>query len=99
MAELGESARAAHAEVGQRVAEFHLDQLFTVGRQAGEIATAARRGGLRTVVEIPEVEMAVRAIRDFAQPGNVVLIKASRSMRLERISEALRTTLEKNSRD
>jgi UDP-N-acetylmuramoyl-tripeptide--D-alanyl-D-alanine ligase len=95
MAELGESSRAAHAEVGRRAAEFHLDQLFTVGRQAGEIATAARRGGLQTVVEIPEVEMAVSAVREFARPGDVVLIKASRAMRLERITEALQTKLEK----
>jgi UDP-N-acetylmuramoyl-tripeptide--D-alanyl-D-alanine ligase len=91
MAELGESSRAAHAEIGQRAAEFRLDQLFTVGRQAGEIATAARRGGLQTVVEIPEVETAVRIVREFARPGDMVLIKASRAMRLERIAEALRT--------
>jgi UDP-N-acetylmuramoyl-tripeptide--D-alanyl-D-alanine ligase len=91
MAELGESSRAAHAEVGQRAAEFHLDQLFTVGRHAGEIATAARRSGLRTVVEISEVETAVHAVREFARPGDVVLVKASRAMRLERITEALRT--------
>ena len=91
MAELGESSQAAHAEVGRRAAEFHVDQLFTVGRQAAEIASAARRGGLRGVVETPEVETAVRAVRDFARPGDVVLVKASRAMRLERIAEALRT--------
>lgn len=95
MAELGESSQAAHAEVGRRVAEFRLDQLFAVGRQAEEIATAARRGGLQTVVEIPEVEKAALAVREYARPGDVVLIKASRAMRLERISEALRATLEK----
>jgi len=94
MAELGETSRAAHAEVGQRAAEFNLDTLFAVGRQAGEIASAARDGGLQTVVEIPEVETAVRAVREFAKPGDVVLIKASRSMRLERISEALKTKVE-----
>jgi UDP-N-acetylmuramoyl-tripeptide--D-alanyl-D-alanine ligase len=91
MAELGESSREAHAEVGQRVAEFHLDQLFTVGREAGEIAVAARRGGLKTVVEISEVETAIHTLREFARPGDVVLVKASRSMRLERITEALQT--------
>jgi UDP-N-acetylmuramoyl-tripeptide--D-alanyl-D-alanine ligase len=90
MAELGEASSAAHAEIGQRAAEVHLDQLFAVGEHAGEIATAARRGGLQTVTEIPEVELAVRAVREFARPGDVVLVKASRSMQLERISEALR---------
>jgi UDP-N-acetylmuramoyl-tripeptide--D-alanyl-D-alanine ligase len=90
MAELGASSRAAHAEVGRRVAEFRLDTLFAVGRQAGEIASAARHGGLAAVVEFPEVEEAALAVRDFARPGDVVLIKASRSMRLERISELLR---------
>jgi len=99
MAELGESSRAAHAEIGQRAAEFHLDQLFTVGRQAGEIALAARRGGLQMVVEIPEVETAVLAVREYARPGDVVLIKASRAMRLERITEALRAKPEKVPRD
>jgi len=95
MSELGATSRAAHAEIGQRAAESRLDQLFTVGQQAGEIATAARRGGLRTVVEIPEVETAVLAVREFARPGDVVLVKASRSMRLERITDALRAKTEK----
>jgi UDP-N-acetylmuramoyl-tripeptide--D-alanyl-D-alanine ligase len=97
MAELGQASQAAHAEVGRRVAEFHLDQLFAVGRQAGEIANAARRGGLQTVVEIPEVELAARAVREYARPGDVVLIKASRAMRFERITEALRSGANKNS--
>ena len=90
MAELGESSPAAHAEIGRRAAESRLDQLFAVGEHAGEIASAARRGGLQTVTEIFEVENAARAVRAFARPGDVVLIKASRSMQLERITEALR---------
>lgn len=93
MAELGEASQAAHDEIGRRAAEFHLDKLFTVGRKAGDIASAARRNGLQTVVEISEVEMAVRAVQEFARPGDVVLIKASRSMRLERISQALQAKL------
>jgi UDP-N-acetylmuramoyl-tripeptide--D-alanyl-D-alanine ligase len=99
MAELGESSQAAHAEVGRRAAEFHVDKLFTVGPQAREIARAARCGGLQTVVEIPEVETAVHTVRKFARPGDVVLVKASRSMRLERITEALRTNLGKGAGD
>jgi UDP-N-acetylmuramoyl-tripeptide--D-alanyl-D-alanine ligase len=90
MAELGQTSRDAHAEIGLRAAEIHLDQLFAVGRQAGEIAGAARRGGLRAVEEILEVEKAAAAVLQFVRPGDVVLIKASRVAGLERVGEALR---------
>jgi UDP-N-acetylmuramoyl-tripeptide--D-alanyl-D-alanine ligase len=94
MAELGATSAAAHAEVGKRAAEFHLDKLFTVGAQAAEIAGAARSGGLENVAEFPEVESAAQAVREFARAGDVVLIKASRAMKLERVAEVLRTRLE-----
>jgi UDP-N-acetylmuramoyl-tripeptide--D-alanyl-D-alanine ligase len=90
MAELGAASPEAHAEVGRRVAEFRLDQLFAVGPQAGQIASAARREGLHSVEAIAEVETAVQAVRAYARPGDVVLIKASRAMRLERITEGLK---------
>jgi UDP-N-acetylmuramoyl-tripeptide--D-alanyl-D-alanine ligase len=88
MAELGADSAAAHAEVGRCVAESHLDQLFAIGPAAGAIAVAARKGGMTAVVEIPGVESAARAVRDFAQPGDLVLVKASRAMRMERIIDA-----------
>jgi len=88
MAELGEASAAAHAEVGRRVAESRLDQLFAVGQRATGIAAAARGGGMTSVTEILEVESAARAVREFARPGDIVLVKASRSMRLERIIDA-----------
>jgi len=91
MAELGNCSNAAHLEVGRRAADSRLDQLFAIGRHgAGQIAAAARARGLKTVVEIEEVENAAQAVKEFARPGDVVLVKASRSMRLERITEALR---------
>ena len=90
MAELGDCSRAAHFEVGRRAAASRLDQLFAVGRRGCQIAAAARSRGFKSVVEIDEVEPAALAVKEFARPGDVVLVKASRSMRLERISEALR---------
>jgi UDP-N-acetylmuramoyl-tripeptide--D-alanyl-D-alanine ligase len=90
MSELGDCSRAAHFEVGRRAAQSHLDQLFAIGRRASQIAEAARDRGFTSVVEIAEVEPAAQAIKEFARPGDVVLLKASRSMRLERIGEVLR---------
>jgi len=89
MAELGDCSSAAHFEVGRRAASSRLDQLFAIGRRACEIAAAARARGFQSIVEIDEVEQAARAVKEFARPGDVVLVKASRAMRLERITEAL----------
>jgi UDP-N-acetylmuramoyl-tripeptide--D-alanyl-D-alanine ligase len=90
MAELGDCSRLAHLEVGRRAADARLDQLFAIGRRASQIAVAARARGLKSVIEIAEVERAAQAVKEFARPGDMVLVKASRSMRLERITEALR---------
>jgi UDP-N-acetylmuramoyl-tripeptide--D-alanyl-D-alanine ligase len=89
MAEQGECSRAAHFEVGRRAASSRLDQLFAIGRRGCEIAAAARSSGFKSIVEIDEVDQAAEAVKEFARPGDVVLVKASRSMRLERITERL----------
>ena len=94
MAELGDGSSAAHAEVGRRAAEIGIDQLFAVGQRARDIAASARQGGLSNVVEIPEVETASQAVRNFARPGDAILIKASRAMRIERVGEELRKAIE-----
>jgi UDP-N-acetylmuramoyl-tripeptide--D-alanyl-D-alanine ligase len=91
MAELGAHSEAAHAEVGKRAAELGVGQLFVVGKMAPVMAKAARDAGLARVIEFAEVEAAVNAIRNFLKPGDVVLLKASRASRLERIAETLKS--------
>ena len=87
MAELGAHSEAAHAEVGRRAAELKIGQLFAVGTMAAATAKAARDGGLKRVIEFADVEAAVKAVRKFLKTGDVVLLKASRASRLERIAE------------
>ena len=90
MAELGPHGAEAHAEVGRRAAELKVDQLFTVGKMAGVMGAAARAAGLMQVVELGEVDTVARAVKHFVREGDVVLVKASRATRLERVSEVLR---------
>ena len=90
MAELGSHSDAAHREVGQNAARLGVDQLVAVGRMAGVLAAAARAAGLDEVREFPEVEAAVNAVINLVRAGDVVLIKASRSARLDRVVEALK---------
>jgi UDP-N-acetylmuramoyl-tripeptide--D-alanyl-D-alanine ligase len=94
MAELGAHSEAAHAAVGRRAAELKIGQLFAVGKMSAATAKAARDGGLARVIEFENVEAAVNAVKKFLKPGDVVLLKASRSARLERIAETLKA--EKN---
>lgn len=91
MGELGAYSEAAHKEVGRRAAELEIGQLFAVGRMAPVVAKAARDAGLSRVIEFENVEAAVKAIKNFLKSGDVVLLKASRSSRLERIAETLKS--------
>jgi len=90
MAELGLRSAEAHAEVGRRAAESKVDQLFAVGKMAGVMGAAARAAGLMRVIELGEVETVANAVKHFVRTGDVVLVKASRASRLERVSETLR---------
>jgi UDP-N-acetylmuramoyl-tripeptide--D-alanyl-D-alanine ligase len=92
MAELGSHSEAAHAEVGRRAAELGIGQLFAIGGMAAITAQAARGAGLNRVFEFAEVEGALSALKTFLKPGDMVLLKASRAARLERIADVLRET-------
>ena len=90
MAELGEHSEAAHAEIGRRAAELGVEQLIAVGKMAATMAQAARGAGLSRVIELADAEAAVTSIKSFLKAGDTVLLKASRSSRLERIADALK---------
>ena len=91
MAELGAHTGAAHEEVGRRAAECGIDELIAVGAQAMTTAVAARAAGLRAVRECADASAAGEILREFVRAGDSVLLKASRSARLERVGEMLRT--------
>ncbi len=90
MAELGVHTEAAHREIGRRAAELGVGQLFAVGKMAPVTAAAAREAGLGRVMEFADVEAAGGVVKNFLKAGDLVLLKASRSSHLERITEQLR---------
>jgi UDP-N-acetylmuramoyl-tripeptide--D-alanyl-D-alanine ligase len=90
MAELGTHSEPAHAEIGRCVAELGIGQLFAIGTMASITARAAREAGLTRVLEFGDVEAAAPAVKSFVRSGDLVLLKASRVMRFERIAELLR---------
>ena len=90
MLELGPTTAQLHAEVGAYVAEQGVDALIASGPLARNLAQGARAAGMATVHEAADAPAAAAELLAIVQPGDVVLVKASRGMRLERVVEALR---------
>jgi UDP-N-acetylmuramoyl-tripeptide--D-alanyl-D-alanine ligase len=83
MLELGPEADALHAACGQRMAERGVSAVVGVRGAAKSLAEAASRNGTNTLfVETPEE--ARTWLRSNVRAGDVVLLKASRGVRLER---------------
>ncbi|MDO8736391.1 MAG: UDP-N-acetylmuramoyl-tripeptide--D-alanyl-D-alanine ligase [Thermoleophilia bacterium] len=91
MAELGEDSREYHLEIGRRVAELGIDCLFAIGDDAiGYIDGARQSGGCRECCyHFADRNAALAAVPGMVRKGDVALVKASRFMRLEELSEAL----------
>lgn len=90
MAELGAAAPEAHRELGEAAARLGVDRVLAIGPEAGPIAAAAGAAGTEAVA-VPDVAAAVALLRADLAPGDVVLVKASRSAGLERVAAALLT--------
>lgn len=90
MLELGPYEREGHEMVGVRAAEV-ADQLVTVGERARIIAAAARRAGLRSsaVREFENTDQAIAFLTESLGSADVVLVKGSHSIRMDRIVTAL----------
>jgi len=91
MLELGEYAVQGHREVGLEAARLKLDLLVTVGDLAENIADAAISAGMNagSVIACGTKEEAVKLLRERVRPGDTVLVKGSRGMKMERIIEGL----------
>jgi UDP-N-acetylmuramoyl-tripeptide--D-alanyl-D-alanine ligase len=92
MAELGPIAFDEHERLGELVVRIGVDRLITVGDPARAIARAAIREGQlpEDVASYDQPLEAVDDVRSWARPGDVVVLKGSRVVGLERAAEALR---------
>jgi UDP-N-acetylmuramoyl-tripeptide--D-alanyl-D-alanine ligase len=91
MAELGPIAAEEHDRVGELVARLGIDELVVVGAEATPIAVAAEREGVEPdrIHLAGEAEQALTLLEGLVRPGDLVLVKASRVARLERVARAL----------
>lgn len=85
MLELGPTEVALHREIGAHAARSGVDVLVTVGPLAA--AMAEPFGG--PVHVTPDAATAAGVVSELVAPGDLVLVKASRGVRLEAVTEAL----------
>ena len=85
MKELGADEIALHREVGAYAKEVGIDMLVAVG----PLSEATAEGYGKGAYYYPTVERCIDRLKRYLLPGDTILVKASHSMRFERIVEAL----------
>jgi len=86
MHELGESSDADHAGIGTLASELGIDHLVCVGAPQYGAAIAA---GSATSVHLCVDKAAALVVASHINPGDVALVKASRSEKLEELADAI----------
>ena len=89
MLELGDIAERAHREAGRAVAVSGAAEFIGVGRAARAAVEAAREAGLSESHHASTFEDTVALLLKRLAPGDALLVKGSRGMRMERVVDAL----------
>lgn len=91
MLELGTGSKQMHREVGAFLAGQGIGLLLACGLLGQELAEGARRAGMpnNSITEFPDAAAAGTALASMVRQGDVVLVKASRGMRMEQVVETI----------
>ncbi|HJR76966.1 MAG TPA: UDP-N-acetylmuramoyl-tripeptide--D-alanyl-D-alanine ligase [Nitrospiraceae bacterium] len=91
MLELGSEAKQMHRAVGAFLVGQEIAYLIACGALGRELAQGARSTGMPAdrIMEVPDAAAAGAALTSIVRQGDVVLVKASRGMRMEQVIETL----------
>ncbi len=87
MRELGAETERGHREVGEKAASLGVDRLIAIGDAGKTIAEGARNAGLKDSLVVASADEAVQVLERIARPGDLVLVKGSRTARMEKVLE------------
>jgi UDP-N-acetylmuramoyl-tripeptide--D-alanyl-D-alanine ligase len=95
MRELGKASDRYHRELGEQLAACGLDLVVCIGAHSTLTADAARRAKLASerIWHFPDATSAARSVPGMLRPRDLVLIKASRSLGLEQVAEAIQSAM------
>ncbi|PLX98669.1 MAG: UDP-N-acetylmuramoyl-tripeptide--D-alanyl-D-alanine ligase [Desulfuromonas sp.] len=91
MLELGEQSAELHTEVGRQAADL-VDILIVMGEMKDAVAAGygTQETAAKEIYLVNSHQEAIDILRDMIQPGDRILVKGSRGMRMEKVSKALR---------
>ncbi len=91
MLELGETGPALHREAGRKLAG-KVSVVVAVGALAKDLLEGAREAGMAgaSLHYFADADAAASGVRHLVEPGDAVLVKGSRGVKLERVVDALR---------
>ena len=89
MLELGDFEQELHEKVGEEFAKNSIDVLITIGERAKYIAQRAKEIGCSNIYSYTNKEKATEVIKAMLKENDVILFKASNSMKLSQIIEKL----------
>ena len=90
MLELGAYAKDLHAKVGEEVVKNKIDILITVGKYAKEIGNKAEQLGMKSILKFDNKDDAAQCIKENMKCRDLILLKASNSMKFTEILEYLK---------
>jgi UDP-N-acetylmuramoyl-tripeptide--D-alanyl-D-alanine ligase len=87
MLELGNRSEESHKTVGRLFGSIGLEKLILVGENADFYYYGAREGGMNpeTIEKCPDVETAIKIIDSLKRPGDIIFIKGSRAVGMEKV--------------
>lgn len=91
MLALGDWSRDFHRIFGEEAARTKIDCLIAVGSQAAVVAGSARKHGMDAgcLAACRDTDLALMLLDCWLEPGDVVLVKGSRGMRMESVVSGL----------
>ena len=89
MLEMGEGGPGVHAEFGRSIAGLGGIGLMTRGPLGSEMAAAAKKAGAYEALHFEGHRQLAAALRERLGGGDLILVKGSRGMKMEKVIEAL----------
>ena len=100
MRELGDIAIVEHEKIGGLAARLQIDRLLVCGENADDVVRGAKLQGMRPhqIAAAPDIDALLAVLDCWLEPDDLLLVKGSRTMRMERVIDWLKDRAHRDER-